>query len=79
MASANLGDIASALDELESHISNGGYFSYLPGTPYWVPLAGEPRFMAIVEAETAKDALARAEVDAMIESGELILPGHKDT
>jgi hypothetical protein len=34
--------------------------------------------MAIVEAEAAKDALARKEVDAMIESGELILPGHED-
>ena len=78
-AKAHLGDFASALDELENHINNGGYFSYLPGDPFWEPLAREPRFMAIVEAEAAKDALARKEVDAMIESGELILPGHEDT
>ena len=78
-AEAHLGGFASALDELENHINNGGYFSYLPGDPFWEPLAREPRFMAIVEAEAAKDALARKEVDAMIESGELILPGHEDT
>ena len=78
-AKANLGDFASALDELEKHVSTGGYFSYLPGDPFWAPLAEESRFTAIVEAEAAKDALARAEVDAMIESGELILPGHNDT
>jgi TolB-like protein len=78
-AKAHLGDFASALDELENHINSGGYFSYLPGDPFWEPLTREPRFLAIVEAEAAKDALARKEVDAMIESGELILPGHEDT
>jgi TolB-like protein/tetratricopeptide (TPR) repeat protein len=75
-AKAHLGDFASALDELENHFNNGGYFNYLPGDPFWEPLEREPRFLAIVEAEAAKDALARKEVDAMIESGELILPGH---
>jgi TolB-like protein/DNA-binding winged helix-turn-helix (wHTH) protein/tetratricopeptide (TPR) repeat protein len=79
MAKANLEDFTSALDELENHINNGGYFSYFPGDPMWAPLVGEPRFMAIVDAEAAKDALAREQVDAMIASGELILPGHEDS
>ena len=35
--------------------------------------------MAIVEAEAAKDTLAREELNAMLESGELILPGHEDS
>jgi len=79
MANAHLGDFTFALDELENHINNDGYFNYIPGDPYWAPLASEPRFLAIVEAEAAKDALAREELNAMLESGELILPGHEDS
>lgn len=75
MALAHLGQSIIALDALESHVSKGGYFSYLPGDPFWAPLAGEPRFLHIVEAEAAKDASAREEVALMIERGDLVLPG----
>jgi len=78
MALGIRGDIATALDELELHVRNGGHFTYIPGDPFWTPLAEEPRFMALVEAEETKNALSRADVDKMIEDGELILPGHKN-
>jgi len=79
MARAHLGDFAPAVDELENHINNGGFFTYFLGDSMWAPLVGEPRFMAIVDAEATKDALAREELNAMLESGELILPGHEDS
>jgi len=78
MALGISGDIATALDELELHIRNGGYFSYIPGGPFWAPLADEPQFMALVESEKIKNAQFRAEVDKMISEGELILPGHRE-
>jgi len=76
MALAQLGDKAAALDALEAHVAKGGFLAYLPGDPYWAPLSDEPRFRAIVQAETQKNAAERAAVDAMLKSGELILPGH---
>ena len=76
MASAHLGDIDAALDTLENHIANNGYFSYIYGDPFWAPLTDEPRFKAIVESEEEEAAFLRAEVNAMIETGRLVLPGH---
>ncbi|HEX9923549.1 MAG TPA: hypothetical protein VGD99_12905, partial [Anaerolineae bacterium] len=54
---------------------NGGYFNYLAGDPFWAPLAEDARFIALVEAHHAEAAAYRAEVTAMIESGELVVPG----
>ena len=75
MALAHRGDRAEGLALLEKHVESGGYFSYLPGDPFWEPLVGEPRFTAIVEAEAAKDAEARHQVALMVDRGELVLPG----
>ena len=81
MASAHLGDIDAALDTLENHIGRGGHFSYIYGDPFWAPLTGEPRFQAIVESQEEVAANIRAEVEAMIGTGQLVLPGqlvHQD-
>jgi len=78
MALAHLGDADGAIATLGEHIDEGGYFNYLPGDPFWAPLAGDTRFMAIVEAHHAKASAYRAEVEAMIERGELVLPGQTE-
>jgi len=75
MALAHSGDPPTALDVLETHVKNGGFFYYRPGNPFWAPLAEEPRFVAIVAGEAAKDAYARTQVALMIDRGELVLPG----
>jgi len=75
MALAHLGDADAAIAALKDHIAKGGYFSHLAGDPYWAPLADDARFMAIVDAHHAEAAASRAEVQAMIQSGELVVPG----
>jgi len=77
MALAHLGETKTALAALKTHVDSGGYFSYQPGDPFWEPVANEPGFLIIVDAEERKDAQARAELDAMIAGGELILPGYE--
>ena len=78
MALAHLGDADAAIAALQDHIDSGGYFNYLEGDPYWAPLADDARFLAIVEAHHAEAAAYRAEVQAMIERGELVVPGQME-
>jgi adenylate cyclase len=75
MALAHLGNIDQAVAALKEHIDSGGYFNYLPGDPFWAPLAGDARFLAILQTHHEKAAAYRAEVQAMIDRGELVLPG----
>jgi len=75
MALAHSGDVPSALDELETHVENGGFFDYRPESAFWAPLAEEPRFRDIVEREAERDAHARSQVALMIDRSELALPG----
>jgi TolB-like protein len=79
MALAHLGNHAAALDVLEAHVGNGGYFNYIPGDPFWAPLAEESRFKAIVEDEGREAARLRAAVDRMVETGDLLLPGMQNS
>ena len=75
MALAHLGEIDMAINALNDHINRGGYFSYLPKDPFWSPLAEDARFMAIVDARHKEAADYRAQIQAMIETGKLVLPG----
>jgi len=71
-----LGDDDRALSALEKHVEEGG--DMFPSADYaptiWAPIADDPRFIVIVESSEEKRAAKRAEVDAMIERGELVLP-----
>ena len=79
MALAHLGNMSAALDAVEDHVNKGGFFSYTPGSPFWAPLAAELRFMAVGEFGEVENAAVQVEVNAMLERGELILPGHIDS
>lgn len=78
MSLAHLGQFDEAINYLTGHIHRGGYFSYLPGDPFWAPLAEDARFMAIVEAQHSKATGYRAQVQALLDSGELVLPGQME-
>ena len=75
MALAHLGETDMAIDTLVDHINTGGYFNYLPGDPFWAPLAEDARFMSIVEDHHNKATQYRAQVQALIDSDKLVLPG----
>lgn len=77
IALAHLGDTAAAVEALQRHVSDGGRLDYAPADPLWEPLATEPHFVAMAEAESARDALARDEIGRMIGRGELVLPGQR--
>jgi TolB-like protein/DNA-binding winged helix-turn-helix (wHTH) protein len=78
MALAHLGEIDQAMETLDSHIDSGGYFSYLPGDPFWAPLANDARFIALCDDERRQALEFQHQVNAMIESGGLVLPGQLD-
>jgi len=78
MALAHLGESDRAIEALTQHIEEGGYFDYLPGDPFWAPLAQDDRFTAILENQNLEAAGYRAKVDALIANGDLVLPGQQE-
>jgi len=66
------GDIEGALDALEAAVSAGA--KILPGSLLLEHLGNEPRFKELLRPEEEEKARIRAEVNAMIERGGIILP-----
>ena len=75
MALAHLGELDGAIERLRNHVDSGGYFSYLPKDPFWAPMKDDARFIALCDDERRQSLEYQAQVNAMIESGELVLPG----
>lgn len=75
MALAHLGESDAAINILNDHIKKGGYFNYLPEDPFWAPVAEDARFMSIVEDHHREATDYRAQVQALLESDMLVLPG----
>ena len=75
MALAHLGETDMAINTLIDHLNKGGYFNYLPGDPFWAPLAEDARFTSIVEDHHREATEYRAQVQALLESDKLVLPG----
>jgi tetratricopeptide (TPR) repeat protein len=75
MALAHLGETDRAMLLLGNHVESGGYFSFLQGDPFWAPLTDDSRFIALCDDQRRQSMEYQAQVKAMIESGELVVPG----